>query len=307
MLTKLPDTVKVVEVGPRDGFQNVPAFISTTNKIAIIEGLIASGITSIELTSFVSPKAIPQLADAREVCQTILDRHGDKIEASVLVPNLKGAQLAQAAGIEEVVWVISVSETHNKANVNRTHDQSLADLAKMREAMPKLKVRVDLATAFACPFAGWVEPEAVAALAGKIIDLGIDKLVLCDTIGVATPDRVYRLATFMQNSFPDIDFSLHLHDTRGMGLVNTLAGLLAGITVFETSIGGLGGCPFAPGAAGNTSTEDLVNMLQGMHINTGIDLDKLLEVVNLVQEKVAAPLSSHMIKAKLYECLNYPV
>ena len=304
MFKQLPSNVTITEVGPRDGFQNVKTFIPTEDKVAIIEGLITAGIKSFELTSFVSPKAIPQLADAAEVCRNILSKHGDRIDASALVPNLRGAQSAWEAGIREVACVISVSTSHNRANINRTHDESIADLSKMLESLPEMTVRVDLATAFACPFEGWIQPGAVGALAERIQQLGVRKMVLADTIGVATPDRVYALSTFMRQQFPDINLALHLHDTRGTGLANTLAGLMAGITTFETSIAGLGGCPFAPGAAGNTATEDMVNMLQDMHVNTGISRDKLIDVVNLVAQKVDAPVNSHLAKAKLYECLN---
>ena len=304
MFKQLPAKVTITEVGPRDGFQNVKTFIPTADKIAIIEGLIAAGLKKFELTSFVSPKAIPQLADAAEVCQTILAKYGDQIQGSALVPNLRGAQSAWDAGIREVACVISVSPSHNRANINRTHDESIADLAKMLESLPGMSVRVDLATAFACPFEGWMQPEAVGALAKRIDQLGVKKIVLADTIGVATPDRVYALSTYMRQNFPAVDLALHLHDTRGMGLSNTLAGLMAGITTFETSIAGLGGCPFAPGAAGNTATEDMVNMMQDMNIATGVSREKLIEVIGLVGEKIDAPINSHLAKAKLYECLN---
>ena len=304
MLKQLPSQVSVTEVGPRDGFQNVKTFIPTEDKIAIIESLIAAGIKNFELTSFVSPKAIPQLADAADVCRTILSKYGNQISGSALVPNLRGAQSAWEAGIREVACVISVSPSHNRANINRTHDESIADLAKMIESLPGMTVRVDLATAFACPFEGWVQPEAVGALAERINQLRVKKIVLADTIGVATPDRVYALSTNMKAKFPKISLALHLHDTRGMGLSNTLAGLMAGITAFETSIAGLGGCPFAPGAAGNTATEDMVNMLRDMNITTGVSREKLIEVIGLVAEKVDAPINSHLAKAKLYECLN---
>ena len=304
MFKQLPSSVTITEVGPRDGFQNVKTFIPTADKVAIIEGLIAAGLEKFELTSFVSPKAIPQLADAAAVCQTILAKYGDQIQGSALVPNLRGAQSAWDAGIREVACVISVSPSHNRANINRTHDESIADLAKMLESLPGMTVRVDLATAFACPFEGWVQPEAVGALAKRIDQLGVKKMVLADTIGVATPDRVYALSTYMRQNFPNVDLALHLHDTRGMGLSNTLAGLMAGITTFETSIAGLGGCPFAPGAAGNTATEDMVNMMRDMNIATGVSREKLIDVISLVGEKVDAPINSHLAKAKLYECLN---
>lgn len=304
MFKQLPATVEITEVGPRDGFQNVKTFIPTADKVTIIEGLIAAGLKKFELTSFVSPKAIPQLADAAEVCRTILAKYGDQIQGSALVPNLRGAQSAWDAGIREVACVISVSASHNRANINRTHDESLADLAKMIESLPGMTVRVDLATAFACPFEGWTPLDAVGMLAEKIQKLGVTKIVLADTIGVATPDRVHALSAYMRQRFPEIDLALHLHDTRGMGLSNTLAGLMAGITTFETSIAGLGGCPFAPGAAGNTATEDMVNMMRDMNIATGVSREKLIDVVALVGEKVDAPINSHLAKAKLYECLN---
>ena len=304
MFKQLPTTVEITEVGPRDGFQNVKTFIPTADKVTIIEGLIAAGLKKFELTSFVSPKAIPQLADAADVCRTILAKYGDQIQGSALVPNLRGAQSAWDAGIREVACVISVSASHNRANINRTHDESLADLAKMIESLPGMTVRVDLATAFACPFEGWTPLDAVGMLAEKIQKLGVTKIVLADTIGVATPDRVHALSAYMRQRFPEIDLALHLHDTRGMGLSNTLAGLMAGITTFETSIAGLGGCPFAPGAAGNTATEDMVNMMRDMNIATGVSREKLIDVVALVGEKVDAPINSHLAKAKLYECLN---
>lgn len=302
MYQHMPKYIQIVEVGPRDGFQNVKEFIPTEDKIAIIANLIEAGITNVEVTSFVSPKAIPQLADAPEVCRAILAKYGDTVKTSALVPNLKGALGAKEAGIREIACVISVSEAHNKANINRTHEESLAELGKMTEALPDMKIRVDLATTFACPFAGWVEQEAVLKLATAVTRMGIQDIVLCDTIGVATPDRVFNTAAFMRKEFPRVNFALHLHDTRGMGLVNTIAGLQAGITSFETSIGGLGGCPFAPGAAGNTATEDVVNMFTDMNVQTGIDLAKLLQATGLVAEKVKAPLTGHMFKAKLYDC-----
>lgn len=247
MFTAMPTAVTLNEVGPRDGFQNVATFIPTSDKIAIIDSLVAAGLKDFELTSFVSPKAIPQLADAAEVCRTVIGKYGDKINASALVPNLKGAQSAWESGVREVACVISVSASHNKANINRSHEESLAELAKIVESLPDMKVRVDLATAFACPFEGWTPIESVYTLTEKVVQLGISNIVLADTIGVATPDRVFQLSAGIRQKFPAISFSLHIHDTRGMGLANTLSGLTAGITTFETSIAGLGGCPFAPG------------------------------------------------------------
>ena len=293
-----------MEVGPRDGFQNVKTFIPTAAKIELIRALISAGIRDFELTSFVSPKAIPQLADAADVCRAILAEYGDSINASTLVPNLKGAQSAWDVGIREVACVMSVSVSHNKANINRSHEESFAELGNILAALPDMRVRVDLATAFACPFEGWTPAEAVVGMAKTIYNMGIRKMVLADTIGVAGPDRVSSLCQKMRREFPDVQFSLHLHDTRGTGLANTLAGMQAGIHSFETSIAGLGGCPFAPGAAGNTATEDMVSMLADMNIITGVDLQKLLIAVSKVQANVDAPVNSHLSKAKLYDCLN---
>jgi hydroxymethylglutaryl-CoA lyase len=199
---------------------------------------------------------------------------------------------------------MSVSVSHNKANINRSHDDSFTELGNILSALPDMRVRVDLATAFACPFEGWISPEAVIGMAKTIYKMGIRKMVLADTIGVAGPDRVSSLCHIMRQEFPDVHFSLHLHDTRGTGLANTMAGLQAGIDSFETSVAGLGGCPFAPGAAGNTATEDMVSMLGDMNISTGVDLQKLLAAVVKVQANVDAPVNSHLSKAKLYDCLN---
>ena len=304
MKSQLPTRVTVVEVGPRDGFQNVKTFIPTKSKIELIRALIAAGLRDFELTSFVSPKAIPQLADASEVCQAILAEYGSTINASALVPNLKGAQSAWEAGIREVACVMSVSISHNKANINRTHEESFAELGNILTALPGMRVRVDLATAFACPFEGWISHSAVLTMAKTIYNLGIRKMVLADTIGVAGPDRVLSLCHIMRSEFPDVHFSLHLHDTRGTGLANTLAGMQAGIDSFETSVAGLGGCPFAPGAAGNTATEDMVSMLNDMHISTGVNLEHLLAAVGQVQANVEAPVNSHLSRAKLYDCLK---
>lgn len=304
MYQNLPQQIQLVEVGPRDGFQNVKDFIATEDKIAIIEALIEAGISHLELTSFVSPKAIPQLADATIVCQAILDKYSNAIHATALVPNTKGAQAAWNAGIREAACVISVSQAHNLANINRTHEQSLQELANTIETLPGMKVRVSLATAFACPFTGWVQPDDVLSMIASAVRLGVRDITLCDTIGVATPDRVFQLAAAVRQEYPAVTFALHLHDTRGMGLVNTIAGLQAGIVSFETSVGGLGGCPFAPGAAGNTATEDVVNMLADMSIETRVDLSKLLTATDLVAAKVNAPLTGHLGKAKLYDCFT---
>lgn len=297
-----PNQVKIVEVGPRDGFQNIKTLIPTETKINVIEGMVAAGVQVMEVTSFVHPKAIPQMADAAEVAKhTVENYKSSSFSGLALVPNLTGAKKAYACGLREVSYVISASEAHNLANINRTREQSLADLASIMEEVPKLGVSLDVATSFGCPLGGKVEEEKVLSLIESALHLGVKSVVLCDTIGVANPKQVYELVKTVQKVFSGVSFGLHLHDTRGMGLANTLAGLEAGITSFETSIGGLGGCPFAPGAAGNTATEDLINMFHNMGISTGIDLGQYLAVVQTVRDQIQSVLTGHMTYARQYD------
>ncbi|HWQ60992.1 MAG TPA: hydroxymethylglutaryl-CoA lyase [Negativicutes bacterium] len=295
---KLPSQVKITEVGPRDGFQNIKAPIPTAVKQEVVDAIIAAGVKNIEVTSFVHPKAVPQMADAAEVAQAAIAVQAAKgLSLFALVPNLTGAKKAYECGIREVNCVISVSEKHNLANVNRTREQSLADLAAIIAELPDLKVRLAAATVFGCPFAGSVPVEDVLSLVEAAVAAGVSSVTLCDTIGVGNPQQVHQISRLILGSFPDMPIALHLHDTRGMGLANTLAGLQAGITTFETSIGGLGGCPFAPGAAGNTATEDTVNMLHAMGIATGIDLARYLAAVDIVKAKIQPRLTGHMANA----------
>lgn len=298
---KLPAQVKIVEVGPRDGFQNVKEFIPTAVKQEVVAGIIAAGVKHIEVTSFVHPKAIPQMADAAEVAQAALAAQAaNGLELFALVPNLTGAKKAFECGLREVTCVISVSEKHNLANVNRTPAQSLADLAAIIAELPGLKVRLAAATVFGCPFAGKVPAEDTVSLVKAAVAAGVKSVTLCDTIGVGNPQQVDHISRLVLESVRDLPVALHLHDTRGMGLANTLAGLEAGITTFETSIGGLGGCPFAPGAAGNTATEDTVNMLHAMGVATGIDLPRYLAAVEIVKAKIQSQLTGHMGSACAY-------
>lgn len=296
-----PKEVKVVEVGPRDGFQNIKTPIATGTKIEIIEAMIAAGIRTMEVTSFVHPKAIPQMADAAEVACSVVDKHGGNFRAIALVPNLTGAKKAYECGIHEVTYVISASAKHNLANINRTREQSLAELKIIAQGIPGLKVRLDVATAFGCPFLGKVADELVLSLIESALECNIEEVILCDTIGVANPLQVFRLVQKTRAAFAKTSLGVHLHDTRGMGLANTLAGLEAGVTIFETSIGGLGGCPFAPGAAGNTPTEDMVNMFHAMGIDTGVDLGKYLEPVKVLKEQIQQSLTGHMAYAYKYD------
>ncbi len=297
---KLPEKVTVIEVGPRDGFQNVKDFITTEDKIRIIELLRNAGVTAVEVTSFVHPKAVPQMADAKEVAEKVREKFPD-LRAIALVPNERGAKNAWECGIKEVSYVISASEAHNQANVRRTVKESLEELGKIRQAVPELKVRLDIATAFGCPYAGKISQEQVFALMEEAKDFGIQEIVLCDTIGIADPVRVAGLAEAVKKRYPEFIYTMHLHNTRGQGLANILAAMQNGITSFETSVGGLGGCPFAPGAAGNAATEDFLNMLDYMGVESGIAGEEYLKAVAYVKAKVHADLTGNMLRACKYD------
>lgn len=297
---KLPKQVTIIEVGPRDGFQNVKDFIATEDKLSIIGLLQKAGLPAIEITSFVHPKAVPQMADAKEVAAQIKEKYPE-LRAIALAPNERGARNAWDCGIEEVSYVISASEAHNQANVRRTVRESLEELERIRLAVPDLRVRLDIATSFGCPYEGRVSQGQVFFLIEEARKLDIREIVLCDTIGIADPVQVAKLSETVKKEYPDLTFTMHLHNTRGQGLANILAAMQHDITSFETSAGGLGGCPFAPGAAGNAATEDLVNMLDYMDIRTGIDEDQLLEAVAYIKEKVHGDLTGNMLKACKYE------
>jgi hydroxymethylglutaryl-CoA lyase len=295
---KLPAKIDVVEVGPRDGLQNLPGFISTEGKIRLIDLMIAAGERYIELTSFVHPRAIPQLADAMDVAAAVMRKYGgdESMRFNALVPNVRGAENAAACGLDTVSVVISVSEAHNKANINRTVEESLAGLADIARAFPGLKIRLDVATAFGCPWDGPVPEQDVLRLIGRAADRGISTVVLCDTIGIADPKQTESLLAAVEKSFPGMPLAMHMHDTRGLGLANILTGMQCGVTAFETSAGGLGGCPFAPGAAGNATTEDLLNMADRMGIETGVSLKKFYDVVDFIKEKIKDDLTSSMAR-----------
>lgn len=294
---KLPDTVHIIEVGPRDGFQNINTWIPTETKIVVISSLLKAGIKEIELTSFVNPKDIPQMKDAGEIVDWILRecREYKDVEFSALVPNLKGAGLAWEAGIRKITYVISASWRHNQENVKRTIKESFADLEAIRNQYPKLKIKLAIATAFGCPFLGDMPPTQVIKMIDTGLEVQVDEISLADTIGVANPLQIEKMLSVLKERYPDIDFILHLHDTRGMGLANILVALQKGFCSVETAIGGLGGCPFAPGAVGNIATEDLVNMLEQMGIKTGVDLSQLLKASKTVTDMIGQNLNSHTI------------
>ncbi|MDQ0151538.1 hydroxymethylglutaryl-CoA lyase [Moryella indoligenes] len=268
--------IELIEVGPRDGFQNLKEYLPAEKKIEVIEGLIDAGVRHMQITSFVSPKAIPQMKDAKEIASVILKKYPD-LDLFALIPNYRGAQTAVEVGMKKVTNVISLSTSHNKANINRTHDESFDELEKIKKEFPMLEVCLDVATAFGCPFEGkYYDVKPLLAFEKRAYDLGIRTMTLCDTVGMADPRQVREFVTASKETFPDVRFEIHIHDTRGMGVVNTLAGIEAGADGVQSTLGGLGGCPFAPGASGNTATEDLVLMLNEMGYDTGIDFDKIV-------------------------------
>ncbi|MBL0142112.1 MAG: hydroxymethylglutaryl-CoA lyase [Betaproteobacteria bacterium] len=269
------------DVAVRDGFQMEKTFIPTATKVSLIDELSRTGLHKIEVTSFVSPRAIPALADANEVLAGIERVPG--VVYVALVPNLRGVQNAAATARkpDEVNGVMSASESHNRANINRSHEQSLADLPTMVRAAHEAGIRMtmSLSTTFGCPFEGKVDESAVLRFVEAFRAAGVDGISLADTTGMANPRQVEALTARVLDRFPGTDdafYTLHFHNTRGMGLANVIAGIEAGVRSFDGSVSGLGGCPFAPGATGNICTEDMVNMLQDMGHDTGVDLDRLI-------------------------------
>ena len=291
---QLPRSVQVVEVGPRDGLQNEAVLVPTPQKIDLLKALTATGIKYFEATSFVSPKWIPQLADAADVIAGLSPAPG--VTYAGLVPNERGYERAKAAGLPEVVLVISATEGHARANLNRTVAEVLAAIPVLaqRGQADGIHVRISVSTVFGCPFDGVPEIDRVLWVVDRVVAAGIDEVTLCDTIGVANPQQVFETFTRVHYAHPGLKIGAHFHDTRGLALANIVAALDAGIRTFDASIGGLGGCPFAPGAAGNVATEDLVYMFSEMGIETGIDLDKLLNVSDLVGRLVEHPVRTHI-------------
>jgi hydroxymethylglutaryl-CoA lyase len=296
---KLPSRVTVYEVGPRDGLQNEARQVPTADKISFIHALIDSGLSRIEITSFVSPKWIPQLADSAEVARGVHRKEG--VILSCLVPNRRGLDAALAAGMREVAVFLSASETHNKKNVNKTIAETMRAfeevVAPARAA--GVAVRAYLSTAFGCPYEGEVDPERVVALCRELRAMGVYQVSVSDTIGVANPAQVEDVMTRVLAAVPLDAVAVHFHDTQGTALANCVTALQLGITTIDSSIGGLGGCPYAPGAAGNLATDDLVAMLHSMGIATGIDLDKLILASRQAASFVGHDLPSKYLKAHL--------
>lgn len=288
--------ISIREVGPRDGLQN-EAPVPTAAKVELIDALSATGVRRIEAVSFVHPKAIPQMADADEVWAKIT-RNPD-VRYSALVPNLSGARRALDAGFAEIEVVVSASDTHNRRNINRGTDESLAELPELIELLHKGGATAELiiATSFGCPFEGDIDPDRVASIVDRAVAMGADRVAFGDTTGMATPRRVRDVLTRVRATHADIPLLCHFHNTRGTGLANILTAIDLGVTEFDASVGGLGGCPYAPGATGNVATEEVVHMLHDMGYETGIDLDELVRVAELAQHIVGRELPSGVLRA----------
>jgi len=295
-MTALPAAISLREVGPRDGLQNEDP-VPTEAKIALLDALSATGVKRIEAVSFVHPKAIPQMADADEVWAGIT-RNPD-VRYSALVPNSRGAQRALDAGFGEIEVVVSASDTHNLKNVNRTTAESLDDITGLITLLHDAgaSCEVIVSTSFGCPFEGDVPVERVVSVVDRVIADGADRIAFGDTTGMATPGRVTALVTAVRAKHPDIPLLVHFHNTRGTALANVLTALQLGITEFDASVGGLGGCPYAPGATGNLASEELVHMLEDMGIDTGVDLDALIDVARTAERIVDRELPSGVLRA----------
>ena len=299
MFERMPDRVRIFEVGPRDGLQNESRMVPTADKIALVDALSETGLPGIEITSFVSPKWIPQLADGAEVSRGIHRKPG--VSYSALVPNRKGLETALDAGMKEIAVFMSASETHNKKNINKTIAETLK---AFEDTIPPAlaagaKVRAYVSTVYGCPYEGEVAPEAAVHLAKTLRDMGCYEISLGDTIGVGTPKQVARVLEKVLAAVPAENVAVHFHDTRGTALANILASLQMGISTVDSAIGGLGGCPYAPGASGNVATEDVVFMLSGMGVQTGVDMDKLIDAARMAATVVGHELPSKYLKAHL--------
>jgi hydroxymethylglutaryl-CoA lyase len=292
-----PRRVTVTEVGPRDGWQIEPDFIPTETKVALIDELIEAGIRVIEFSSFVSPKAVPQLADAAEVLAGVDRSKGARFAA--LVPNAKGAERAAEAGVDEMRVFLSASESHNQKNVNRSVEESLKGFEDVMRIANESGIPVEgaIATSFGCPFEGDVPVGRVGDIAARYRDLGMQGLSLGDTTVMATPVLVAERCRYLREHVPELPITLHFHNTRGIGLVNVITGLAEGIDIYEASFAGLGGCPFAAGATGNICTEDLVYLLHELGIETGIDLERLCGAARHMEEVIGRTLPGQVMKA----------
>lgn len=293
----LPSSVQIVEVGPRDGLQNEQARVQTPNKIGFVDRLTEAGHTRIEVSAFVSPKWVPQMADAAEVFAGITRKKG--VRYSALVPNLAGLERARAAEVDEIAIFAAASESFSQRNINQTIDESLATYTLVCDEARRagLPVRGYVSTAFGCPFEGVVPPAKVAEVSARLLEIGVFEVAISDTIGIAHPGQVPEVVGEVTKRVPLSQVALHFHDTRGTALVNVLAALELGVTTFDASAGGLGGCPYAPGAAGNLATEDLLYMLDGLMIETGVRLEAVMEASRGIEPLLGHPLPSRVVQA----------
>lgn len=291
LLANVPKRVRVVEVGPRDGLQNEPEIILTEDKVRFIELLAGSGLSDIEVTSFVNPKRVPQLADAEELFQQIPQR--PNLRYSALVPNEKGLERALAAGVRAIAFFTAASETFNQKNIGMTIAQSLDGFHAMMPIAHKNHcwVRAYVSTAFVCPYEGTIMPAQILPVVRELVEMGVDEVSLGDTIGHATPDMVARLTEALSHTLPLVKTAYHFHDTQGLAIANVLMALELGVAVFDSSAGGAGGCPFAPGAAGNLATEKLLTLLHGMGIVTGVDSAAISQATAFLEKRLGRPLA----------------
>jgi hydroxymethylglutaryl-CoA lyase len=294
---QMPRSVRIREVGPRDGIQSEKAEVTTADKVRLIDALSATGLELIEAVSFVSPKAIPNMADSRQVWESINRRDG--IVYSALVPNRKGAEIAAELGVDSMQVFIAASDGYNLRNVKKTVEESIPDVAEVAEVARNSGIPIEgtISTAFGCPYDGDVAPERVVQVTRWMMDLGITTISYGDTTGMGTPRRVREVIEALQSETPEVQLNMHFHDTRGTGLANVLTALELSVDYFDASVGGMGGSPYATGATGNIATEDLVHMLEDMDISTGVDLGALLEAARVAQSFIRGDLPSKVLKA----------
>lgn len=294
---KRPESIIITEVCPRDGFQSISESVTTENKVEIINELIDCGFPQLEVTSFVHPKAIPQLKDADEVLTKIT--RSDAVKLRALVPNVRGLERAITAGVDKVKLMLSASDSHSLSNANCTTLEVLAQyepvIARANEA--GIGVSGSISVAFGCPYEGDIPVERLAMISEKYLSYGVTQISLADTTGMANPEKIKRNLRALQEQFPEITYSLHLHNTRGMAFANAVAGWEEGIVHFDSSTGGLGGCPYAPGASGNIATEDLIHGFEEMGVKTNLSIDRVLAAAKMIQQKLPQHVDSFLLKA----------
>jgi hydroxymethylglutaryl-CoA lyase len=298
-MAELPSSVRIREVGPRDGFQNEPETIDTAEKVRLIDMLSATGVGRMEVTSFVRPDVVPQLADAAQVLMAVQRREG--VSFSVLIPNERGLEraLEMRDRFDEISVFLSASETHNRRNVNRSVEESLSGLEATLATAGEAGLRREgvIATSFGCPYEGHVAPERVFEIAERLAAAGCEEIGFGDTTGMANPRQVHEFFAAARERLREVELTAHFHNTRGQGLANLLAALEEGVESFESSFGELGGCPVPPGSTGNVGSEDVVSMLHEMGVETGIELPRLIEASRAAQEVLGRPLGAHVLRA----------